>query len=186
MEPWVPYFGAEVAGRRHLWRQRFPDGQPVQITTGTTEEDGMAMAPDGRSLITSISTQQSAVWIHDSHGDHAVSTEGYAAYRDDGWPPSFSSDGKHLYYLLRRDSPESAHLANKGELTWSELAHEVARRFRLDRNLITTVTHADMNYRATRPLYSVLSSEKGTLLPSLESALDAYFELGKIEKRRVA
>lgn len=102
------YFGAEVAGRRHLWRQRFPDGQPVQITTGTTEEDGMAMAPDGRSLITSISTQQSAVWIHDSHGDHAVSTEGYAAYRDDGWPPSFSSDGKHLYYLLRRDSPESA------------------------------------------------------------------------------
>jgi len=102
------YFAAEVAGRRHLWRQRFPDGQPIQITSGTTEEDGLAVAPDGRSVITSISTQQSAVWIHDSLGDHVVATEGYAATRESAWPPAFSSDGKHLYYVLRRDSPESA------------------------------------------------------------------------------
>ncbi len=63
----------------------------------------MAVAPDGRSLITSMSTKQNAVWIHDSSGDHALSTEGYA----DLTPPRFSPDGKRLYYLLRRDSPES-------------------------------------------------------------------------------
>jgi DNA-binding winged helix-turn-helix (wHTH) protein/Tol biopolymer transport system component len=97
------YFAVEVDGTRHLWRQRFPDGQPERITSGSTEEDGLAVAPDGRSLITSISTKQNAVWIHDSSGDHALSTEGYA----DGTPPWFSSDGKRLYYLLRRDSPES-------------------------------------------------------------------------------
>jgi hypothetical protein len=94
--------------RQHLWRQRFPDGQPEQITSGPEEEDGVAVAPDGRSLITSIFTRQSSVWIHDSKGDHAISTEGYAATPDEtGKPLSFSADGKRLYYLLRRDSPAS-------------------------------------------------------------------------------
>ncbi len=97
------YFGVEVDGTRHLWRQSFPDGQPEQITSGPTEEDGLAVAPDGRSLITSISTKQNAIWIHDAHGDHALSTEGYASAE----PPRFSHDGKSLYYLLRHDSPES-------------------------------------------------------------------------------
>lgn len=99
---WI-YLGAKVAGRYHLWRQRFPDGQPEQFTFGPTEENGVAMAPDGRSLITSISTVQSGVWIHDSLGEHALSSEGYAA----PFPPVFSRDGKRLYFLLRHDSPES-------------------------------------------------------------------------------
>jgi eukaryotic-like serine/threonine-protein kinase len=98
------YLEAQVSGRYHLWRQRFPDGQPEQITFGSNEEEGIAMAPDGRSLITSISTPQFAVWIHDAHGDRALSTEGYA---DRGAPLVFSRDGQRLYYLLRRDSPES-------------------------------------------------------------------------------
>ncbi len=97
------YFGVGVQGRRHLWRQSFPGGQPEQITSGPTEEDGLAVEPDGRSLITSISTKQNAVWIHDPRGDHALSTEGYAV----ATPPTFSRDGKNLYYLLRHDSPES-------------------------------------------------------------------------------
>ncbi len=97
------YLDAQVSGRYHLWRQRLPYGQAEQITFGSSEEDGIAMAPDGRSLITSISTPQNAVWIHDAHGDRPLSTEGYA----DRIPPVFSRDGKRLYYLLRRASPES-------------------------------------------------------------------------------
>ena len=66
------------------------------------------MAPDGRSLITSISMQQSAIWIHDDNGDRAVSTQGYAVVRDESDSlPWFSSDDKRLYYLFRRDTPES-------------------------------------------------------------------------------
>jgi len=99
---WI-YLGAKVDGRYHLWRQRFPDGKPEQITFGSTEETGIALAPDGHSIITSISTLQSSVWIHDTRGDRALSSEGYAEER----PPVFSRDGKRLYYLLRHDSPSS-------------------------------------------------------------------------------
>ena len=55
------YFSEEVDGSHHLWRQPFPNGEPEQITSGPTEEDGIALAPDGRSLITSIGMGQSAV-----------------------------------------------------------------------------------------------------------------------------
>lgn len=62
------------------------------------------MMPDGRSLITSIITQQNTVWIHDLHGDRPLSTEGYAAFVR----PRFSRDGKMLYYVMRHASPESS------------------------------------------------------------------------------
>ena len=104
------YFAAEVDGNKHLWSQRFPNGQPEQITFGPTEEDGIAMAPDGRSLITSIGSEQSAIWIHDSRGERPLSVEGYLAPMR-VFPYSsvrFSPDGKLLYYLMRRDSPASA------------------------------------------------------------------------------
>ena len=41
------YFSVEVQNSRHLWRQRFPSGAPEQITSGATEEEGVAVAPDG-------------------------------------------------------------------------------------------------------------------------------------------
>ena len=98
------YFGAEVEGTNHLWRQRFPEGEPEQITFGPAEEDGVAVAPDGRSIITSIGLHESALWIHDKKGERAFSSEGYVS------PASakFSSDGKLLYYLMRRDSSSSS------------------------------------------------------------------------------
>ncbi|HTC67574.1 MAG TPA: hypothetical protein VK685_10595 [Candidatus Acidoferrum sp.] len=98
------YFGAEVEGSHHLWRQRFAGGQPEQFTYGPTEEDGLAMAPDGRSIITSIGLHESSLWMHDKHGDRALSSEGFVS------PSSarFSSDGKLLFYLMRRDSSSSS------------------------------------------------------------------------------
>lgn len=102
------YVGVKVAGRQHLWRQRFPDGKPEQLTFGSTEEDGIAMAPDGHSLITSVFTRHNAVVVHDARGDHPVSTQGYAdGLNPIAGRPVYSPDGKRLYSLLRRDSPES-------------------------------------------------------------------------------
>ncbi len=98
------YFGAEVDGAHHLWRERFPEGQLEQITFGPTEEEGLAMAPDGRSLITSIGLHESAIWMHDKQGDHALSSEGYVLPRS----AKFSSDGRLLFYLMRRDSSASS------------------------------------------------------------------------------
>ena len=91
------YFGARVGGSAHLWRQKFPDGTPEQITFGPTEEEGIALAPDGRSLITSVGTRRSDIWIRDAAGERAISSEGYAV------APRLSRDGTRVFYLLARD-----------------------------------------------------------------------------------
>jgi Tol biopolymer transport system component len=89
------YLSANGGEGYHLWRQRFPDGAPEQITSGATEEQGISFAPDGRSLVTSVGTSQSTLWIRDAHGDRQITSEGFA------FLPSFSHDGKTLYYLVR-------------------------------------------------------------------------------------
>ena len=89
----------------HIWRQRFPDGEPEQLTFGPTSQEGIAMAPDGKSLITSVGAQDRTVWLHDKDGDHQISSEGNAS------SPSFSSDGRSLYFLM-------ANGPNAGEELW--------------------------------------------------------------------
>jgi serine/threonine protein kinase len=105
------YFGVEVEGNHHLWRQRFPTGEPEQITFGPTEEDGVAVAPDGRSLITSIGIRESAIWIHDARGERQLSSEGSLPSTHEsglfGTIPTFSPDGRRLLYL-RSESREAA------------------------------------------------------------------------------
>jgi Tol biopolymer transport system component/DNA-binding winged helix-turn-helix (wHTH) protein len=100
------YFTAYVQEQSHLWRQRFPNGRPEQITFGPTEEKGVAVEPDGRSIITSMGLQQSSIWIHDERGERSLSSEGEILNRHS--PPIFSADGKILYYLLRRQSANSS------------------------------------------------------------------------------
>jgi len=89
------YFSSSAGGVFHTWRQRFPDGLPEQITSGPTEEEGIAVAADGRSLLTAVGLRQSSVWVHDSHGDRQISLEGRAGQ------PRFTPDGKNLYYRVR-------------------------------------------------------------------------------------
>ena len=96
---WV-YVGSSAGGRFHIWRQRTTGGEPEQITSGPNEEEGIAMAPDGRSLVTSVGTEQSAVWVHDSRGDRAVSSEGHSILTVHG--RAFSPDGRKVYYLVQR------------------------------------------------------------------------------------
>jgi DNA-binding winged helix-turn-helix (wHTH) protein/Tol biopolymer transport system component len=98
------YFAATVEGHSHLWRQRFPNGAPEQITFGPTEEKGLAVERTGRSLITSIGAGESDIWIHDENGERPLSSEGEVVSRLS--PPSFSHDDKILYYLLRHRPEE--------------------------------------------------------------------------------
>jgi eukaryotic-like serine/threonine-protein kinase len=96
------YFTASVDAHSHLWRQRFPKGKPEQITSGPVEAEGVAVEPDGRSIITSMGAQESAIWIHDENGERSLSSEGEIVA--DVSPPSFSADDRILYYLLRHGS----------------------------------------------------------------------------------
>jgi len=91
---WV-YFTAMTSNGVHIWRQRYPEGTPEQLTFGASTEEGIDFAPDGRSFVTSIGTSQSTLWVHDSRGDRQITSEGYS------FMPSFSGDGSKLYYLVR-------------------------------------------------------------------------------------
>lgn len=95
------YFSADTGHGVHIWRQRFPDGKPEQLTFGVTEEEGVHVAPGGRSFVTSIGTSQSTLWVHDSSGDRQITSEGYSYW------PSISPDGKTLFYLVRTGGTES-------------------------------------------------------------------------------
>ncbi len=89
---WI-YVTAETQGF-HIWRQRFPRGKPEQLTFGPTSQQGLAMDPSGKSLITSVGSDDTTVWIHDERGDQQVTSEGNALM------PVLTVDGRSLYYLM--------------------------------------------------------------------------------------
>ncbi|MBK5293524.1 MAG: protein kinase, partial [Acidobacteriia bacterium] len=89
------YFSINTGNGYHVWRQEFPGGAPEQVTSGATEEEGIAFAPDGRSFVTSVGSRLTTLWVHDSRGERQITSEGYASL------PQFSADGRKLYYLVR-------------------------------------------------------------------------------------
>ena len=95
------YFSTNPGTGTHIWRQRFPDGTPEQVTFGVTEEHGIHFAPDGRSFVTSIGTSQSTVWVHDAAETRQLTSEGYA------FRPMISPDAHKMYYLVRGNSTDS-------------------------------------------------------------------------------
>jgi Tol biopolymer transport system component len=90
------YLSADAGSGTHIWRQRAAGGAPEQLTFGTATENGVAVTPDGKSLITSVGTTQNSVWVHDRDGERQVSAEGSAV------DPFFSPDGKQLYYITKQ------------------------------------------------------------------------------------
>jgi serine/threonine protein kinase/Tol biopolymer transport system component len=100
---WI-YLSTNQGGRYHIWRQRFPGGEPEQVTSGQTEEEGIAMARDGKSLLTSVGTQYWTIWTHDAKGEHQMSSEG------DAFSTTFSRDGTKLFYLKRAGQNDVAEL----------------------------------------------------------------------------
>jgi Tol biopolymer transport system component/predicted Ser/Thr protein kinase len=88
------FVNSNKGGKFHIWRQRFPEGEPEQVTSGPTEEEGIEMGADGKSLLTSVGIEDSTVWVHDGRGDRQMSFQGNAG------APRFSADGKVLYLLM--------------------------------------------------------------------------------------
>jgi DNA-binding winged helix-turn-helix (wHTH) protein/Tol biopolymer transport system component len=93
------YFSAAVNGERHLWRQRMATGAPEQITTGMTSETGLAVDPDGRSLVTSMGVGESTLWMHDASGERQLSSEGRIL--DIG---SYRAAGQYVHYVTDRET----------------------------------------------------------------------------------
>jgi eukaryotic-like serine/threonine-protein kinase len=98
------YFNADVSGTTHVWRQRSPGEAAEQITVGPGEEEGLAVAADGKSVISSVGVHKRSVWIHDASGERPVSLEGSAT------SPKVSADGRRVYYLLRKSASAASEL----------------------------------------------------------------------------
>ncbi|MBA2746429.1 MAG: sugar nucleotide-binding protein [Flavisolibacter sp.] len=89
--------------------------------------------------------------------------------------PTYVPDLVHASLDLLIDSEKGIwHLANKTAVSWYEFALKIAACFELDSSLLNPVPAELMNYAARRPVNSVLGSEKGQLLPSLEDALERF------------
>jgi serine/threonine protein kinase len=162
------YFSATVGGSSHLWRQKFPDGAPEQITFGPSEEEGIALAPDGRSLVTSVGTRRSAIWIHDAGGERAISSEGYAV------APHLSRDGRHVFYLLARDLELSAEtafgcVASSGEL------HSVDLRSGKTDSVLPGASVRD---------YDISRDEKEVAFTTMESDGESQIWLASLDRRK--
>jgi eukaryotic-like serine/threonine-protein kinase len=145
-QAWM-YFSSQAGGRFHVWRQRFPDGEPQQLTSGAAEEEGIALAPDGASLITSVGISESTVWVRDANGERQVSSEGYAEL------PKFSPDGKKLYCLVYREV--ASRRSSVGELWVADL--ETGGRHRLLPD--TVMSDYDVSPDGTTVVFSTPDAE---------------------------
>jgi len=102
------YFSSNAGGAFHVWRQRYPNGTPEQITFGPTEQEGTALTPDGKYFITSMGLQQASIWFKDPSGERQLTSEGFAVL------PTMLPSGDRMFYLMRTGSRGYA----SGEL-WS-------------------------------------------------------------------
>lgn len=90
--------------------------------------------------------------------------------------PTYIPDLAHACLdLLIDDEKGIWHLANKGSITWAQLAYEAANASRLNNMFINSVPSSELKQPALRPKYSVLGSEKAILLPTLDNALRRFF-----------
>ncbi len=114
------YFSANAGSGFHIWRQRFPDGVPEQMTKGVSQEEGIAVAPDGKSLLTSVGIEESTIWLHDDHGDRQITSQSIAS------DALFSRDGRRLYYIVHQHG--GFIWLEPGELWVTELSSGKSRR----------------------------------------------------------
>jgi eukaryotic-like serine/threonine-protein kinase len=145
-QAWM-YFSSDAGGRFHIWRQRFPDGEPQQVTSGATEEEGIAVAPDGASLVTSSGLSESTLWVRDANGERQISSDGYAQF------PQFSRDGKKLYFLVYRQGVSTQ--SSSAELWAADL--ETGRLQRLLPK--TLVSDYDVSPDGAEVVFSVAETE---------------------------
>ena len=90
--------------------------------------------------------------------------------------PTYVPDLVHTSLDLLIDEESGIwNLTNKGSISWAMLATEVVKRSGYDPKYFKAVNLAEMNFTASRPAYSVLNTEKGFELPSLDHALGMFF-----------
>ncbi|HYO96656.1 MAG TPA: family 1 glycosylhydrolase [Polyangiaceae bacterium] len=89
--------------------------------------------------------------------------------------PTYVPDLVHAALDLLVDGARGLwHLANQGEVTWYELACRAAEMAGLPTAAVRARPAGELGLAAQRPLYSALRSERGWVMPSLDSGLRKY------------
>lgn len=119
-------------------------------------------------------------WDQYNFATHIINTleqnQPFTATDDVKISPTYVPDLVHnALDLLIDEEKQIWHISNNGEVSWYDLAKEVAGRAKLNKKLIQPRSLNSMKYPATRPSYSVLKSEKGLELPVLDNALERFF-----------
>ena len=87
--------------------------------------------------------------------------------------PTYVPDLVHRSLDLLLDGEKGIwHLTNKGQIVWSHLAYSIVDRSQLSTHLIEPAPLNTLGYKARRPIYSVLGSHRGSILPTLDNAID--------------
>lgn len=68
------------------------------------------------------------------------------------------------------------HLTNEGMITWHSFAEEVAMRGGYTSKKIISCLQQEMEWKAKRPAYSAMQSNKGIKLPLLHHAIEQFFQ----------
>jgi dTDP-4-dehydrorhamnose reductase len=74
------------------------------------------------------------------------------------------------------------HLSNEGEISWYALAVAIVKRQGLDPSCIIAQSAATIDFKAIRPAYSVLSTNKGYMMRELHQAIDDFYKEKNIRR----
>lgn len=91
--------------------------------------------------------------------------------------PTYVPDLAHAAMDLLIDEEKGIwHISNEGMLTWADFGVAIAERGGYSKQRLVSCPLTEMGWKAQRPLYSALKSEKGIQLPQLDNALHRYFK----------
>jgi dTDP-4-dehydrorhamnose reductase len=100
----------------------------------------------------------------------------FTAIKDVQISPTYVPDLVNMSLNLMIDDERGIwHLSNTGQISWSDLGFAIAERGGYKTSLIKPKPLNHFKYPAKRPVYSVLSSQHGNMLPPLDDALNRYF-----------
>lgn len=96
---------------------------------------------------------------------------------DDIVSPTYVPDLVHASLDLFIDGESGLwHLANQGAIAWADLAKLAAKQAGVDGSKIIARPTQELGLMAQRPTYSVLGSNRGLLMPSLDNAIARYLQ----------
>ncbi|BAY17728.1 dTDP-4-dehydrorhamnose reductase [Anabaenopsis circularis NIES-21] len=67
-------------------------------------------------------------------------------------------------------------MANKSAIAWADLARLAAKHAGVSVSNLIALPTQELGLIAPRPIYSVLGSDRGEIMPCLDSAMSRYFE----------